>query len=240
MAEKKELVARRKRLDGELSRERILDAATEIAAERGYEGTSIALVSKKCGLPASSIYWHFEDKPALFRAMVERVRLPFEGAVRSGELASNCDPLTGIRRWLLCCISALETQPSVRRVTEILMLKMEHVDEMLIFGKRHLAARKRFIARVEPAIRMAIDWGHLACELRPGVVALGLWAAIDGLVRNWLLDPGAFNLSRTASQVIDAYLSSLLRPRSFAVGTRTAARRAPSRTDDGIRSLPGF
>lgn len=48
---------RRKRADGELSRERILDAATEIAAERGYEGTSIALVSDKCGLPASSIYW---------------------------------------------------------------------------------------------------------------------------------------------------------------------------------------
>ncbi|MET0197604.1 MAG: helix-turn-helix domain-containing protein, partial [Rhodococcus fascians] len=58
MAEKKQPAPRRKRADGELSRERILDAATEIAAERGYEGTSIGLVSKKCGLPASSIYWH--------------------------------------------------------------------------------------------------------------------------------------------------------------------------------------
>jgi AcrR family transcriptional regulator len=64
--------ARRKRADGELSRERILDAATEIAAERGYEGTSIALVSKKCGLPASSIYWHFEDKDDLIAAVIER------------------------------------------------------------------------------------------------------------------------------------------------------------------------
>ena len=63
---------RRKRADGELSRERILDAATEIAAERGYEGTSIALVSKKCGLPASSIYWHFKDKDDLIAAVIER------------------------------------------------------------------------------------------------------------------------------------------------------------------------
>lgn len=53
---------RRKRADGEMSRERILDAATEIAAERGYEATSIGLVSAKCGLPASSIYWHFKTK----------------------------------------------------------------------------------------------------------------------------------------------------------------------------------
>src|SRR5215471_13167046 len=63
---------RRKRADGELSRERILDAATEIAAERGYEGTGIALVSKKCGLPASSIYWHFKDKDDLIAAVIER------------------------------------------------------------------------------------------------------------------------------------------------------------------------
>jgi len=71
MAEKKEPAARRKRADGELSRERILDAATEIAAERGYEGTSIALVSAKCGLPASSIYWHFKDKDDLIAAVIE-------------------------------------------------------------------------------------------------------------------------------------------------------------------------
>ena len=63
---------RRKRADGELSRERILDAATEIAAERGYEGASIALVSAKCGLPASSIYWHFTNKDDLIAAVIER------------------------------------------------------------------------------------------------------------------------------------------------------------------------
>jgi len=72
MAEKKQPVARRKRADGELSRERILDAATQIAAERGYEGMSIALVSKKCELPASSIYWHFKDKDDLIAAVIER------------------------------------------------------------------------------------------------------------------------------------------------------------------------
>ena len=63
---------RAKRVDGELSRTKILDAATEIAAERGYEGTSIGAVSAKCGLPASSIYWHFTDKDDLIAAVIER------------------------------------------------------------------------------------------------------------------------------------------------------------------------
>ncbi len=81
---------RRKRADGELSRGRILDAATEIAAERGYEGTSIALVSAKCGLPASSIYWHFKNKDDLIAAVIERSfagwlkawQVPGEGTAR--------------------------------------------------------------------------------------------------------------------------------------------------------------
>jgi AcrR family transcriptional regulator len=62
----------RKRADGVESRERILDAATVIAGERGYEGTSIAAVSATCGLPASSIYWHFHDKDDLIGAVIER------------------------------------------------------------------------------------------------------------------------------------------------------------------------
>lgn len=63
---------RKRRANGEESRGRILDAAVEIAGERGYEGTSIALVSAKCGLPASSIYWHFKDKDELIAAVIER------------------------------------------------------------------------------------------------------------------------------------------------------------------------
>lgn len=63
---------RRRRANGEESRRRILDAAREVASERGYEGASIALVSAKCGLPASSIYWHFKDKDELIAAVIER------------------------------------------------------------------------------------------------------------------------------------------------------------------------
>ena len=63
---------RRRRADGEQSRRRILDAAAEIAGERGYEGTTIATVSARSGLPASSIYWYFADKDALIAAVIER------------------------------------------------------------------------------------------------------------------------------------------------------------------------
>jgi AcrR family transcriptional regulator len=64
--------SRKIRAHGEESRQRILDAAAQIAGERGYDGTSVALVSERSGLPASSIYWHFENKDELLAAVIER------------------------------------------------------------------------------------------------------------------------------------------------------------------------
>lgn len=96
MAEKAQ-PARRTRADGEQSRERILDAATEIAAERGYEGTSIGAVSKKCGLPASSIYWHFKDKDDLIAAVIERsFGVWVEAASKIPQDAGNEERLIGV------------------------------------------------------------------------------------------------------------------------------------------------
>ncbi len=71
MSKKEATPTRQRYADDELSRNRILDAAAEIAAERGYEGTSIAAVSAKCGLPASSIYEHFKNKDDLIAAAIE-------------------------------------------------------------------------------------------------------------------------------------------------------------------------
>jgi AcrR family transcriptional regulator len=72
---------RRTRANGEQSRERILDAATEVATERGYEGTTISVVSKKSGLPPTSIYWHFADKDDLIAAVIERSFQRWMGAL---------------------------------------------------------------------------------------------------------------------------------------------------------------
>jgi AcrR family transcriptional regulator len=47
------------------SRRRILEAALDVGAERGYDGTTIELVSRRSSLPASSIYWFFGSKDRL-------------------------------------------------------------------------------------------------------------------------------------------------------------------------------
>ena len=69
--QEQQVETRKKRANGEESRQRIIMAAIEIAGERGYEGTSISAVSERSGLPASSIYWHFKDKDDLLAAVID-------------------------------------------------------------------------------------------------------------------------------------------------------------------------
>jgi len=124
MAEKKQ-PKRRKRADGELSRERILDAATEISAERGYEGTSIALVSAKCGLPASSIYWHFKDKDDLIAAVIER---SFAQLLSAWQMPDEGTPRERVVGLALQVAKALVDSPDFLRLGLMLGLERRPVE----------------------------------------------------------------------------------------------------------------
>src|SRR4051812_3945309 len=56
------------------SRDAILDAATDLISRLGYAAASISKISTACGLPASSIYWHFGSKDGIYLAVLERTK----------------------------------------------------------------------------------------------------------------------------------------------------------------------
>lgn len=59
---------------GGRSRDAILDTASELMSQHGYAATSISMISTACGLPTSSIYWHFGSKEGIYVAVLERAR----------------------------------------------------------------------------------------------------------------------------------------------------------------------
>jgi AcrR family transcriptional regulator len=75
----------KKRQQGEQSRELILDATERLMATRGYAATSISDIRKACGLPPSSIYWHFGSKEGVLAAVMDRGADRFFAAIPTSE-----------------------------------------------------------------------------------------------------------------------------------------------------------
>lgn len=74
----------RGRRKGELTAERILDAAEALFAARGYAATTLRDVARAVGLRNPSLYNHFASKEALYAAVLERgIRPVFETLMRS-------------------------------------------------------------------------------------------------------------------------------------------------------------
>jgi AcrR family transcriptional regulator len=63
--------------DAEAHAERILDAAEEVFAERGFDAASLGDVADRVGIRPQAIYNHFSGKRELYAAVLERLLGPF-------------------------------------------------------------------------------------------------------------------------------------------------------------------
>ncbi len=63
-------MARRTKAEAERTRQRILMAALDLFAGKGYERTTFEDVAERIGLTKGAVYWHFKSKPDLLLELV--------------------------------------------------------------------------------------------------------------------------------------------------------------------------
>jgi TetR/AcrR family transcriptional regulator, cholesterol catabolism regulator len=65
------------------TRDHIVQVATELFLQRGYEGTSVKAIATAIGISTPALYWHFPSKQDIFFAAMERTLTDFLEAVHS-------------------------------------------------------------------------------------------------------------------------------------------------------------
>lgn len=55
------------------TKERILDGALKLFAQKGYEAVGVAEIAEAVGIKAPSLYKHYKNKRAIFDSIIERV-----------------------------------------------------------------------------------------------------------------------------------------------------------------------
>jgi TetR/AcrR family transcriptional regulator, acrAB operon repressor len=202
-------MGRRTKEDALATRHSLLDAAERVFQAKGVSSTSLNDIAIAAGVSRGAIYWHFKDKADLFNAMMERVSLPLEASMADGMAAARADPLPSLREAILHALESTATDPQTRRVFEVATQKVEYIDSLSAVRKRHLAVREACLVQMTEGLQRSADFRRRQMPIPAESAARGLYALVDGLIQNWLLDSSQFDLPACGKHAIDAYLAGL-------------------------------
>ncbi len=177
---------------GERSRDRILDAAEGLLADRGFAGTSISAICKASQLPASSLYWYFENKADLAAAVVERASKRWLDAMRAAQPDEDAGA-EELVAWVSKSVQEMgERLPFFIRLRLILILELGHRDEKIL--ARLQKGRDDVRDLIQESLTRVYAAAGLPVESLPMEELAQLMLAFsDGAFMSRLFDPAAID-----------------------------------------------
>ena len=168
----------RRRRDPDASRQRILEAATEEFASKGFGDARVDEIARRAGINKRMLYHYFGNKDDLFQAVLEEI---YETICQAGARLELADvaPGKGLARLVDFVWDYYVAHPH-----SITLLNTEnlHNARHLRFSERTRTIHPPF----ENMIRDLLDRGVARGEFRDGVDAVDLYITIVGLVYYYL------------------------------------------------------
>jgi AcrR family transcriptional regulator len=188
---------------GRATRGQLIEVATQLFTEHGYEGTSIEAVLSAAGVSRGALYHHFAGKEALFEAVLtavsERVTVNLTAAIK------DCtDPVDMLRTAALAWIS-LAADPVIQRIVLV------DAPSVLGWDRWRTMDDGRTLGTLRAMLQAVSDSGRLPPELVTPFSHM-LLAALDELVLVVARAPDAEAAVAEGRMAVEAFLERLLRP----------------------------
>jgi TetR/AcrR family fatty acid metabolism transcriptional regulator len=182
-----------KRSEPASTRERILEAALDVFASKGYHEARLDDIVETAHISKGSIYFYFPNKERLFLALIDQFADLIE---RRATEAIARQPEVGIDRVRAAVVAVLDTFGRYRRPAKILLVQA--VGLGATFEKKRLEVTDRFAALIKRHLDEAIAVGEIQ-PIDTTVVAHAWMGAIYNLVIRWVItgDPPAERIPPT-------------------------------------------
>jgi AcrR family transcriptional regulator len=177
--------AQRRQREREELRSRILNAARELFATKGYEGVTIRDIAERISYTPPTVYTHFKDKEALIRELCDQDFLALRQAFdHLGEIPDPLERLYAIGQ----------------AYARFALSHPHHYTFMFLTPHKILEPDSSSIRRGDPEqdayaflhhhVKAAIAAGCLRPECQnPSLISQVLWSAIHGLVSLFIHQP---------------------------------------------------
>jgi AcrR family transcriptional regulator len=185
--------------DPQNTRERILDAALNIFANKGYYNTRLDEIVDESDTSKGAIYFHFPNKERLFLALVDQFADLLERRVIE---AIEQEP-AGMGRVQAALETCLETFGKYRRPAKILLVQA--VGLGATFENKRLEVNDRFARLIETYLQEAIAVGDIV-PIDAEMVAYAWMGAIYNVIIRWV-----YTGEPEPQRILDALVPILLR-----------------------------
>jgi TetR/AcrR family fatty acid metabolism transcriptional regulator len=188
--------------------DRILDAAIEVFAEKGFHNARIADIARKANVADGTIYLYFRNKDdVLLSIFEEKMGVLIDGL--HGALHGIDCPLERVRAFARYHFKQVEDH---RALAEVLQIELRLSNKFLKeYRPEKLWAYLGIFAGI---VREGQERGVMRAELDPFVTMWAFFGALDELAIQWVLSrkPGKFPLDATANAVADVFIRGMATP----------------------------
>ncbi|MDD5094459.1 MAG: TetR/AcrR family transcriptional regulator [Dehalococcoidia bacterium] len=178
-----------KRLNTQVRRGQIADAARHEIIKNGSEHVTIRRIAEEIGLTEGAIYRHFKSKREILSFLIGDIESNLVGDIERG-IASGGTPLQIIESTFKSHISSVEQRRGITFlvIAEIISLGDKELNEQVY------DVLKKYNGRIRDIISEGVESGEIRNDVAPDAVATLLSSSIHGLVNMWALSNCSFSL----------------------------------------------
>ncbi|QIS11669.1 TetR/AcrR family transcriptional regulator [Nocardia arthritidis] len=188
---------------GDARREQILDVALKTFAENGFRGASLADIATNCGLSQPGLLHHFASKTELLAAVLQRRD---EIDARRMEFDGRLSGVAALER-LVQLVEYNAHLPGLVRLFTVVTgeaVTIDHPAHEWVVGRYRM---------LETWLVRALDDGIADGAIRPdtdtAALARQVFAMMDGLQLQWLLDPEQVDMPKLFRAYITQVTSAI-------------------------------
>jgi AcrR family transcriptional regulator len=192
------------KLETEIRREQIAEAALALITSEGLGAVSMAAVARRVGLVPSALYRHFAGKEEILDAVIQLIRTRlFENLEQSCSLTH--DPIECLKRLLHLHVKLIRENRGIPRI----------IFSEAVFGgnpermRRVLEIVQSFLGAVAEIVRRGQAAGRIRADRDPETVAVLFLGIIQPAALLWHLSGGKFDVTRHAQRAWEVFRNQI-------------------------------
>jgi len=193
------------KLDTQIRREQIAQAALELVASQGLRRLSVAAVARRVGIVPSGIYRHFHSKDEILHAVLDRIQ---ERLMENIRLAcqEHLDPLECLRDVLMRHIRFIREGRAIPRIIFSDDFHGGHPE----LKEKVLGIFSQYSGRIADIVRRGQQHGLIRGELDPATVAMMIFGIVLPAGILWHLTEGGFDVTRHATKAWEMICTAIV------------------------------